>query len=63
MGRIRTSFIKKVGKQIYTKNKPEITKNFEQNKVTVSKIADIPSKQLRNRLAGYVTMLAKKEKR
>jgi len=61
MGRIRTVFIKKIGKEIYSANKSKFSKDFEKNKKIVEEMADIPSKQLRNRLAGYITMLAKKE--
>lgn len=63
MGRIRTNFIKKFGKKTFSKYKNELSDNFEGNKKKVNEILDVPSKQLRNKIAGYVTKLVKKEKR
>jgi len=37
----------------------EFTSNFEENKTKMDGLADIPSKKLRNRVAGYVTNLMK----
>jgi len=39
----------------------KIAKTFEENKLIVQKLANIPSKKLRNVIAGYVTRLAKKQ--
>ena len=66
MGRIRTIFIKKVSKELFSKVKDDpdnkFSTDFEKNKKVITKLADIPSKKLRNRVVGYVTSLAKKRK-
>ena len=61
MGRIKTTFIKSISIQFVEQHKDKITTDFEKNKEVIGKILDIPSKKLRNVIAGYVTRLAKKE--
>ena len=61
MGRIKTKLIKRTGNQIVAENPEKFSKDFEANKKEISEIADIPSKKIRNVLAGYVTRLAKKQ--
>ena len=42
------------------KNNPEkFQANFEENKKAVMEIAEIPSKKLRNLVAGYITKLVR----
>ena len=41
----------------------EFSEEFEKNKSLVSGFADIPSKKLRNVVAGYVTHLIKRDKK
>ncbi|RLG66762.1 30S ribosomal protein S17e, partial [archaeon] len=36
---------------------------FEHNKFTLQKVVDIPSKNVRNRVAGYITRLVRLEMR
>ena len=63
MGRIKTTLIKRASKQIFREHSEDIKENFDDNKSIVTRFADIPSKKLRNIIAGYVTRLAKtKEK-
>ena len=62
MGRIRTSKIKSVTSDIIEKFRPRLKKDFEHNKKVLNEIADIPSKHLRNVIAGYITKLLKEEK-
>ena len=59
MGRIKTQLIKRETMRIFEEHKKEFTKEFEKNKELVDKLRNIPSKKLRNTIAGYVTRLAK----
>jgi len=61
VGRIKTQLIKRVSLDLFDQHKENIKKTFEENKIIVGKLADIPSKKLRNIIAGYVTRLAKKQ--
>jgi len=63
MGRIRTQLIKRMSRKFLELHPDEFTPNFEENKKKMDELADIPSKKMRNRVAGYVTKLVKtKEK-
>jgi small subunit ribosomal protein S17e len=62
MGRIKTSFIKAVAKDLFEKHSDKFTTNFSKNKKLVKELADIKSKKLRNIIAGYLTRLKKQEK-
>ncbi len=63
MGRIRTTLVKRIGKELMEKYSDQFSKDFEYNKHKVEELLDIPSKKLRNVIAGYVTKLKKKEER
>jgi len=62
MGRIKTIMVKNIGEKLYREHKEEFTTDFEKNKEIVKKYVDIPSKKLRNIVAGYITRLKKMEK-
>ncbi|MBU0963324.1 MAG: 30S ribosomal protein S17e [Nanoarchaeota archaeon] len=62
MGRIRTSKIKSTTKDIMEINKNKFKGEFEHNKKALMEVADIPTKHLRNVIAGYITKLVNKEK-
>lgn len=53
--------VKIIGEKLYREHKDEFTTDFEKNKEIVKKYVDIPSKKLRNVVAGYVTRLKKRE--
>jgi len=59
MGRIKTKAIKAVTEDLIRDHLDEFTDEYEQNKIVVEKYADIPSKKLRNIIAGYATRLAR----
>lgn len=63
MGKIRTILIKNISKELI-ENYPNIfTTDFNENKDLLNKYAEIDSKHLRNRIAGYIVNLLKiKEK-
>tara|TARA_Y100000310_G_C20615162_1_gene780239 strand:+ start:641 stop:844 length:204 start_codon:yes stop_codon:yes gene_type:complete len=62
MGRITPTQIQRLGKELITKYPKEFTKNFEDNKKQVDKFAEIQTKKLRNRLAGFITRSVKNKK-
>jgi small subunit ribosomal protein S17e len=61
MGNIKTSFVKRAGKQIYDQHKDKLTTDYSKNKELIKQVAEIRSKKLRNIIAGYVTTLKKQE--
>ena len=60
MGRIRTQFIKRLGRELVQKHKDQLKETFDENKAIVEQLLTEPSKKIRNEVAGYVTRLMKK---
>merc|ERR1712018_1034502 len=60
MGRVRTKTVKKASKVIIEKYYTKLTLDFDINKKIIEEIALIPSKPLRNKIAGFVTHLMKR---
>merc|ERR1711951_58661 len=60
MGRVRTKTVKKAPKVIIEKYYTKLTLDFDTNKKIIEEIALIPSKPLRNKIAGFVTHLMKR---
>lgn len=61
MGRIKTKLVKRATKKLYDRYSQEFKPSFEENKQLVQKHADIPSKKLKNVIAGYLTRLVKQK--
>ncbi len=59
MGRIKTQLTKSVSLKLVKSHGEDFTKEFEKNKDLVRKFADVPSKKIRNVIAGYITRLMK----
>lgn len=57
MGRIKTSFVKSIGKELFEKHEDKFSTDFSKNKEMVEKLINIKSKKLRNVIAGYITRL------
>ncbi len=54
--------IKRITNNLVAEHRNEFKKTFTENKTLVEQFADIPSKKLRNVIAGYVTRLMKEKK-
>lgn len=64
MGKVRTKLVKRVARELLEKYPELFTRDFEHNKQAVMRVATIPSKKLRNKIAGYIThLIAVSEKR
>lgn len=61
LGNIKTSFVKRVGKQIYEQHKDNLTTDYSKNKELIKQVAEIRSKKMRNIIVGYVTTLKRQE--
>ncbi len=55
MGNIRPTFIKRSAIEILKKYPNLFTDDFEHNKEALNKVAEIETKSLRNKVAGYIT--------
>eukprot|EP01127_Copromyxa_protea_P005711 TRINITY_DN15576_c0_g1_i1.p2 TRINITY_DN15576_c0_g1~~TRINITY_DN15576_c0_g1_i1.p2 ORF type:complete len:134 (-),score=39.40 TRINITY_DN15576_c0_g1_i1:62-463(-) len=60
MGRVRTKTIKKAARLIVERYYVKLTLDFHTNKQICGEVAVIPSKRLRNQIAGFVTHLMKR---
>eukprot|EP01118_Nematostelium_gracile_P011790 TRINITY_DN4246_c0_g1_i1.p1 TRINITY_DN4246_c0_g1~~TRINITY_DN4246_c0_g1_i1.p1 ORF type:complete len:140 (-),score=48.42 TRINITY_DN4246_c0_g1_i1:92-511(-) len=63
MGRVRTKTVKKAARVIIEKYYPRLTLDFQTNKKVCEEVAVIPSKRLRNKIAGFATHLMKRIQR
>jgi small subunit ribosomal protein S17e len=52
---IKPSYIKNLGTELLAKQRDRFTKNFDENKQQLGLLANIESKRVRNRVAGYIT--------
>jgi len=60
MGRIRTKTVKKASKVLIEKYYTKLTSDFHFNKKVLSDVAVLPSKRMRNKIAGFATHLMKR---
>jgi small subunit ribosomal protein S17e len=60
MGRIKTQQVKRVTKELIKNHEDKLKKDFEENKKILDEVAKIPSKKMRNIIAGYTTRRMKK---
>lgn len=60
MGRIKSAMIKRTSKQLLEQN-PEFADSFEKDKNALKGTA-LPSKHIRNKIAGYIARLIKQKK-
>lgn len=57
MGKVRTKLVKRVARNLLEKYPDLFTRDFQHNKLVVSKLVAVTSKKLRNQIAGYITHL------
>jgi small subunit ribosomal protein S17e len=62
MGRIKTGLVKRITKELMKAHGKEFTGNFEDNKKVLTEYANMPSKKIRNQVAGYTTRLGKADR-
>ena len=62
MGRIKTTQIKRTTKRLVNENPDKFSSDFNDNKKKVVEFVNIPSKKMRNVVAGYLVRLTKKNK-
>ncbi|MFH1211341.1 MAG: 30S ribosomal protein S17e [Candidatus Woesearchaeota archaeon] len=55
MGRIKSKKVKAVTLELVKMHRERFATDFDKNKKALAVVADIPSKKLRNVVAGYVT--------
>ena len=60
MGRIRTKWIKNLSKYLISQYPDKFNTNFENNKKVLNELNIIPDKLIRNKTAGYIVTLLKK---
>jgi len=60
MGRVRTKTVKRAARHIVERYYGKLTMDFQVNKKIAEEVASIPSKRLRNKIAGFATHLMKR---
>ncbi|KAG8942149.1 40S ribosomal protein S17 [Tulasnella sp. 424] len=60
MGRVRTKTVKRASRVLIEKYYPRLTLDFHTNKRTIDEVAVVPTKRLRNKIAGFTTHLMKR---
>ena len=63
MGRVKTKTVKRAAKVLIEKYYSKLTNDFHFNKVVLSDVAVLPSKRMRNKIAGFATHLMKRIQR
>ena len=61
MGRIKTSFVKHVSKELMEKYGDKFSDDFEKNKEVLKQFASFESTRMRNTVAGYISSLKKQK--
>ena len=61
MGKIRTELVKRSAERIVETYPNGFSTDFQENKEKLTELTSIPSKKLRNRIAGYITRIKKLE--
>ena len=55
MGRVRPTYIKRAARELIKRYPDKFSTDFKQNCLTLDQLANIKSKSLRNRIAGYIS--------
>jgi len=62
MGNIRTSFVKRIAKELIETHPGKFTSDFDKNKKLVEEFSTVSTKHLRNKIAGYITRVISQQK-
>jgi len=62
MGRIKTSFVKHVAKDLVEKYPDKFSTDYENNKTNLKEVMSFESKRMRNIVAGYLSVLKRQQK-
>ncbi|KUO85739.1 MAG: 30S ribosomal protein S17e [Vulcanisaeta sp.] len=62
MGKVRPRYVKSLARRLLETYPDRFSEDFESNKKVVAELADIPSKSVRNKVAGEITRMIKKMK-
>ena len=62
MGRIKTSFVKHVAKDLVEKYPDKFSIDYEKNKTALKEVMIFESKRMRNIVAGYLSVLKRQQK-
>ncbi len=60
MGRIKTTLIKRTSRQLIENSEDSFSKDFNKNKKALGHV--LPSKKMRNSIAGYIARIKKNKK-
>jgi len=63
MGKVRINVVKRTARKLLATYPDLFKRDFEHNKKIVNELIEVPSKKLRNQIAGYITHLKKVEER
>jgi small subunit ribosomal protein S17e len=61
MGRIKTGLVKRISKELIKAHGGQFSSDFTKNKDVLKQISNMPSKKIRNIVAGYVTRLNREQ--
>ncbi|MFQ5820176.1 MAG: 30S ribosomal protein S17e [Candidatus Heimdallarchaeota archaeon] len=61
MGKVRPTAIKRASQELVELYADRFSIDFEENKKVIDELAEIGSKKVRNRTAGYVTRLMRRK--
>lgn len=63
MGRVRSTYVKRVARQLIERYPDRFSTDFELNAKVLAELAEIGSKPLKSKIAGYITTLMRQARR
>ena len=63
MGRVRNKMVKRASRQLIERHYSKMTLDFDTNKRVLDEVAQVPSKRVRNKIAGYSARLMRRIQR
>jgi small subunit ribosomal protein S17e len=62
MGKVRPKYIKNIARRLVEIYGDRFSDDFEENKKLLMELADVPSKAVRNRMAGEITRIIRRSR-